>query len=359
MAWKDWNKTMKKLGKSLCAAGSVACFAMSAAPALADGTTAGSTIQNNVSVSYQVGGVSQTAETASDEFVVDRKVNVTVSELDGAATLVSPGALQQVTGFQVTNLSNDALDLALTVDQQSGGAATFTGTDTFDTSNVTIYLDDGNGVFDAGDTVVTYLDELAADTSATVWVLSDVPLGVATDEVATVVLTADAHQAGTGGSQGAELTTTATNTANVVDTVLADGAGATDSANDGAFSATDDYRVLAAALSVVKTSRVVSDPISGTTNPKSIPGATIEYCIAVSNASGGASATNVTVTDPLPGNVTFVGSSILVDGTVDGGGACQADGVAGGSFDGTNVTGSLSDIAAGNTLTLVFQATID
>ena len=346
-------------GKLLCAAGSIACLAAGATPALADGTAAGSSIKNNVSVSYRVGGVPQTAETASDEFLVDRKVNVTVTELDGGATLVSPGALQQVTGFQVTNLSNDTLDLALTVDQQNGGAATFTGTDTFDTTNVTIYLDDGDGVFDAGDTVVTYLDELAADTSATVWVLSDIPLGQTTDEVATVVLTADAHEAGTVGSQGAELTTSATNTVNAVDTVLADGAGATDATNDGAFSATDDYRVLAAALSVVKTSRVVSDPVSGTTNPKAIPGATIEYCIAVSNAAGGATATNITVTDPVPANVTYVAASIFLNGTVDGGGICQADGTAGGSFDGTNVTGSLNDIAAGDTLTLVFQATID
>ena len=351
---------MTRTSKLLGAVSTAALVALSANPALAEGTDAGTAIQNTVSVTFDVGGVTQDPVASNtDEFLVDRVVNLTVEEVGDAATIVSPGSVQQVTTFTVTNLSNDTVDYALTAGQQSGGPSAFGGTDNFDVGNVTIYLDDGDGVFDpATDQIVTYIDELAADTSATIFVVADVPLGQVTGDIATVTLTADSHEGGTVGSLGAELTTTATNTVDAVDTVLADGSGSSDAPNDGAFSAVDDYSVLAAALSVLKTSRIVSDPVSGTSDPKAIPGAVIEYCIAVSNASGGATATNISVTDPLPANTTFEAGSILLDGTVTAG-TCNADGTAGGSFDGTNVTGSLSDIAAGSTATLVFRAVID
>lgn len=343
---------MKRSKQLLGAASSIALIALSASPALAAGTTAGDTITNTVTVDFQVGGVDQTAVTASDTFTVDRKVNVTVAEVGSATTSVSPGQTQAVTTFTVTNLSNDTIDLDLSVAQPTS--------DDFDVTSVQIYLDDGDGVFDAGDTLVTYLDEIAEDETVTVFVVGNVPLGQATGDVSEVILTADAHAGGTASSLGAELVATAgANTAGV-DTVLADGAGDTDAANDGAFSDTDSYTVAAASLSAAKTSTIISDPVNGTTNPKAIPGATIEYCIAVSNASGSATATSVAVSDTLPADVTYDATfGIFVDGTVDGSGVCQADGSSGGSFSAGEVSGSLSDIAAGVTRTLYFRATIN
>lgn len=352
---------MTRTSKLLGAVSVSALVALSAAPALAEGTDAGTRIQNNVSVSFKIGTVEQTAQTATDEFLVDRKVNVTVEEVGGAVTLVSPNSTQQVTTFQVTNLSNDTLDFGVTADQQSGGAATFGGTDNFDATNVAIYIDDdGTAGFSAGDTQITYIDELAADTSATIFVVADIPSTQVSGDVATVILTADSHAGGTADAQGAELVTSATNTVDAIDTVLADLSGSTDANYDGAFSASDDYEVLAAALSANKTSRIVSDPITDVSGgtPKAIPGAVVEYCIAVSNAADSATASDIVVTDTLPADVTFVAGSILIDGSVSSG-VCQADGVAGGNYDGTDVTGSLSDLAGGDTLTLVFQATID
>ena len=147
-----------------------------------------------------------------------------------------------------------------------------------------------------------------------------------------------------------------------MDTVLADGnGGLTGDANyDGIYKAADDYKVLTAALTVVKSSKIVSDPVNGTTNPKAIPGAVIEYCIAVSNAAGGTTASNITVTDVVPSDLTFVSGSIKLDGTLTGS-VCNADGTAGGTYTaGTlTVSGTLSDITAGSSGTLVFQATID
>ena len=351
---------MKNIAQLLGGAGVIA-LGLAASPAFAAGTTAGSTITNTVTVNYQVGGVSQTATTASDSFTVDRKVNLTVAEVGTSTTTVSPGQTAAVTTFQVTNLSNTVLDFALTVAQQTGGAAAHGGTDSFNATNLRIYRDaNGDGLYDAGDTLVTFLDELAADASATVFVLSDIPLGQTTGSVAAVGLTATGREGGTAASQGAALTqTTGGNTAGM-DTVYADGAGSTDASRDAAFSAKDDYTVSAAALSVIKSSTLISDPSNGTTDPKYIPGAVIQYCVAVSNAAGSADATGVAISDPLPSTVTYLASyGIKLNGTVDGSNVCQTDGSAGGSFGSGTVSGTLSTITASNTRTLLFRATIN
>lgn len=330
-------------------------------PAWASGTTAGSTITNTATVSYQVGGVTQNSTTASDTLTVDRRINLTVAEVGTTTTSVTPGQTSAVTTFTVTNTSNAALDMALTVVQPTGGSAAHGGTDSFDVSNVRIFVDtNANGVYDAGtDTQVTYLDELAADASRTVFVVSDVPLGLANGAVAGVTLTATGREAGATGTQGAALVqTSGANTAGM-DTVFADAAGATDGTRDAAFSARDDYTVFTATLSVVKSSVIISDPVNGTTNPKMIPGATIQYCIAVTNAAGGADAANVAVSDPLPSQVTYDSAyGIKLNGTVSAG-TCQTDGTAGGSFATNTVSGTIATLPAGSTKTVLFRATIN
>lgn len=343
-------------------AGACALAALTATPAFAapTQTQAGTTITNTVTVNYQVGGVAQTAQTASDTFTVDRKVNVTIAEV-GGTTQVSPGQTSAVLTYSVTNLSNATLDFALTATQQAGGAAAHGGTDNFDTTNARIFVDtNGNGTYDAGtDQQVTYLDELAGETSKTVFVVSDIPLGRATNDVAAYTLTATGKEGGAAGTVGAALVQTAgANTAGM-DTIFADGAGSTDAARDAAFSAKDDYTVLAAALSVTKVSKIISDPVSGTTNPKMIPGATVEYCITVSNASGGASASNVALSDVLPSTTTYLSSfGVLLNGTVTSG-VCNADGTASGSYASGTVSGTLASVAAGAARTLLFRVTIN
>jgi len=344
--------------------------ALAATPAYAAGTAAGSTITNTVSVNFQVGGVAQTAVSASNTFTVDRKVNLTVAEIGSSTTSVSPGQLAAVTAFTVTNLSNATLDFALTAAQQTGGAGAHSNTDNFDVTNVKIYLDnDNSGTLTAGDTVVTYLDELAADTSKNVLVVADIPVGQVTNDVAAVTLTATGREGGAAGSMGIALVDNAS-TANTagMDTVFADGAGATDAAKDASFSAKDDYTVLAAALSATKTSKVISDPINNATNPKMIPGAVVEYCIAVANATGSATATSVALSDVLPTATTYQAGTLKLNGTVTGA-VCNTDGTAvtdasdadlGDFNSGTKtVNGTIASLAAGATRTLVFRVTIN
>ncbi|WP_086606430.1 DUF11 domain-containing protein [Erythrobacter donghaensis] len=349
-------KTTKQL---LGAVSAFALVAMTSAPALAQGTSAGTEITNTVNVTFNVNGVTQNAETATDVFTVDQRVNVTVTNV-GAATSVAPGETDQALAFDVTNLSNSSVDLELTALLNAGTAANI--------SNIRVYLDtNGDRVLDATELAagpITYLDEVgssATGVTVAVIVLADFGLNAVNGDSFDVALTANAHAAGGAGSLGAELVESATNTTGI-DTVLFDGQGATDALRDGAFSAIGTYTVAGAVVDVAKASRVVSDPVNGTNNPKAIPGATVEYCITVSNATGAATATDVDVTDDLPFDVTYDSAfGIFVDGD-----ATCANGTAGGTFTANagvggedRVSGDLSDVAGGQTRSLYFRVTID
>ncbi len=351
--------------KYLIGASGVAVAVLGATPALAVGTASGTSITNTATVNYAVGGVAQAAINANNSFTVDRRVNLTVAEVGNATTSVAPGQTARVTTFTVTNTSNAALDLGLSVVQQAGGAATHGGTDNFDVTAPTMYVDtNANGTYDAGtDTAVTYLDEIAADGIRTVFIVANIPAGQANGSVADVALLAQAREAGTAGAQGAVVTqTVGANTAGV-DTVFGDGTGTNDANRDGQHSDDDDYTVAAPVLTVTKQSRVVSDPFNLTTNPKLIPGATVEYCIIVTNAAGAAAADSVAISDPIPAETTYdSGYGIFQSGTYTGTvptGTCNLDGAAGGSFAAGTVNGSLGTLAAGTTRTIYFRVTIN
>lgn len=347
-------KTTKQL---LGAVSALALVAMSSTPALAVGTTANTTITNSVTVNYNVNGNAQNAVIAEDSFTVDQRVNLTVTAINTPVT-VSPNQTNRVLAFDVTNLSNSAADFDLTTALRGGTAANI--------SNIRIFRDtNGDRVLDAAELFagpITFLDEVAADATVAVLVVSDIGINAVNGDVFDVALTAAAHAAGTAGTLGTRLqASTGANQVNAVDTVLFDGQGVSDGNNDGAFSAQGRYTVSGAVLAVAKTSRVVSDPVNGATNPKAIPGATIEYCITVANAAGAATATGVNLLDDLPVDVAYSAAfGIFVDGD-----ATCTNGTPGGTFTGgvgvngrDRITGTLSDVAAGQTRSLYFQVQI-
>ncbi len=350
---------MKRSKQLLGAVSAIALVGLSVAPAMAEGTTAGDSITNTVTVDFQVGGVSQTAVQDSDTFVVDRKIDVTVAAV-GASPNVSAGATGVVRQFTVTNDSNDAVGYALTASGAAGGD--------FTPTNIVIFDDlDSDGVYDAGEEI-TFFDTMAEDETRNVWVSFDVPAGATNGQSTDIILVANAHEAGVG-AIGAEIVdTTGANDPADVETVLADGIGiaGVDAEYAGDHAASHSVTVNAAAMSVVKSSAVVWDPVNGTTDPRAIPGARVQYCIAVTNASGAATATNVTVDDDLPAEVTFYADAygttgdVMINGTLTGGGLCTG----GTEVDGytaadTNVNEGLSDITGGSTRTLYFTVTIN
>lgn len=357
-------------------------LAVAVAPvAFATGVDAGTTVSNTATVNYKVATIDQppVSNATPDTFVVDRRILFSVAESGGAYSVVTPGTTNQALTFTVTNDTNQTIDMGLAFVQ--GGTEPFGGTDNFDVAAFTLYVDDplgaSPGVWDAADTVVTFLDEMIEGETRTVFVVANIANTRINGDLAVGVLTATAREGGVALAQGALITATGdavADTAGTVDTVFGDVLTAYSAARNGAASAADGWSVQAAAITVTKTSRVISDPFLGVSaNAKRIPGAVIEYCIAVEN-NGAVDADTVTVTDVVPVGTTFVTGSIrtAVGGTgtaCDGTGTGEDDDTlganetdpAGGSFAAGTVTVNIepSIVGSGGLSRAAFQVTIN
>lgn len=122
----------------------------------------------------------------------------------------------------------------------------------------------------------------------------------------------------------------------------------------------------AASIGVTKVSSVLSDPVNGTTNPKAIPGAVMEYCILVSNA-GTATLGNIAATDTLPANFSYAPgtmtsgsncSSATTTEDDDNSGADESD-PHGAAISGTTITASASSLSASSGFALKFRGTVN
>ena len=334
----------------------------------ATGTLADTDINNTASVGYTVGGLSQPAVPSNTvTFETDRRVLVTVAEFGGAYTDVTPGQTERVLRFSVTNNTNDTMDFRLTATNDAIGAADpFGGFDDFDPNTTAVYVDNGDNTFVAIDDTATFIDEITPDTTVTVFIVSDIQGGLSDQQTAGLALTAIAA-AGNSAGLGADSTQTAGgDNAALVDTVFGDIAGDSDAARDGRHSDHDAYRALSATVTASKTSRVVSDPFNGGTNPKRIPGAVVEYCIVVTN-TGGTAATAVAISDDLTTQpVTFVSGSLIAGGAPDCTGGTPEDDDAvgpdevpsGASFAGGIASFNVGTIVGGGTSSVRFQVTI-
>ena len=291
--------------------------------ALADGTASGTPISNTVLLDYTVGGVGQSQLSDTADFVVDNKIDLTVALIDVAAISVVPGSSDQIMTFSVTNEGNTLQDYSLAATPSAG--TVFGLTHDFDANAVRIFVDNGDDVFNAADDTRTYIDEMVAETTVRVYVLANFPLTGITDGDASLYdLEAQTAVGGVADTQGADILTddsAATWTAATVQVIFADDAGEIDAANDGAHSTLGAYLVETANMTVTKSSLVVYDPIignyvAGTTFPKAIPGARVEYTIDIAN-TGSTTANAVTVVDEIPENTYFVVSTM---GTTQPGG---------------------------------------
>lgn len=119
-------------------------------------------------------------------------------------------------------------------------------------------------------------------------------------------------------------------------------------------------------LTIAKTSSVVSDPTNGTTNPKAIPGATMRYCILVTN-NGSGTATGINVADPLPATTTYVPGSLRSGASCAGATTVEDDNAAGAdesdpfgaSITGTTVAATAPTLAPGAALAVAFNVTVN
>lgn len=309
---------------------------ISASPAHAAGTPAGTSITNVATATYELPGG---GETSVDSNVVTLKVDelldVSVAWADPADVATSAGLGGQVLKFIVTNAGNGAESFTLGTLANGGG-------DDFDPSVTGIVLDtNGNGAYDAGiDTAYTSGGndpQLDPDQSIAVFVLSSIPAGAADGHRGRIDLTAVART-----GSGAPGTSFAGLGQGGGDAVV--GATGADAEDDGY------YRVAQATVAFVK-SATVADPFGGTAPA---PGATITYTLAAT-VSGSGSLANLRVSDSVPAGTSYKAGSL----TLEGGPLTDAADADSGSFTGTGIAVGLGTVAAGTTRTVTFQVKID
>jgi uncharacterized repeat protein (TIGR01451 family) len=351
-------------------------------------TPAGTSIQTRATVNYSVGGQPQTliessptGNTApgagagvSTTFLVDNRIDLTVAELSGNATVTSPGAAAAVLAFTVTNTGNAPQGYQLTVTEEVG-TLLFGNADnaTVGLANLQVRVDEdpsagdgtGNGAYD-GTEAANFIDVLNAGASITVFVVvPSVPLTLLDGDFANVNLAAQAAVPLTNGAT-LEVESPGPNDPTTVEIVFAD-----DPVNaDATESAADQLAIQSASLTVTKTQSVLDDGF-GSASPRAIPGAYVEYAITIANASTTTLASAVAITDAIPANTTFqtglyAGAS---DVEIAGGAAatCIAETPADTNLDGcfrnagNLVVGSaaLGDIATSSSVTVRFQVRIN
>lgn len=294
-----------------------ALFGLVSQNALAAGTLSGVTVSNLATLTYAVGAVTQPVIESSvagnttpgagngtaTTFLVDNKVNLTVTESGATFTPVSPGATAQVTTFTVTNNGNTAQGYNLAGANAAGTPTVFSVADNINVTITGVFVDaNANGTYESGTDTATAISTLAPDASVKVFVVATIPAAANGDQ-AVVTLTATT-------------TTTATTTPVVetaggdtagVDIVFADAANAlgdplaANTARDAIGIAQDAYRVSSAIISVQKTASLLCDPFNGIgATRKNIPGAIVQYTVTISNGAGAtASATLSTIADTL------------------------------------------------------------
>jgi uncharacterized repeat protein (TIGR01451 family) len=126
------------------------------------------------------------------------------------------------------------------------------------------------------------------------------------------------------------------------------------------------FEVAEADISVTKISSILNDPVNGTSLPKAIPGAVVEYCILISNA-GNALATSLSATDTIPANVTYMAASMNSGSNCgsattpeddDASGADETDPI-GANISGTTLTITNGSLAATSSMAITYRVTID
>ena len=427
---------ISKIAQVAIAGLGLAAFGSAQAQLQADNayTPAGTDIDNIATVNYQLGGVAQELIESSPNgnatpgannglattYDVDRIIDLDVFTQDIEAvsagydpTGVAVDNVQYYLTYDVKNLGNDIQDYILTVlnndtgsveDIDGGGNE---GADDFDAAAHRIFLDNGDGVLGAGDTEITFLDEMAPDETRRVFVTSTIPLvdaggnPLVDGDYSYITLAAQTADGGGAGAQGdvtvedngAE-TDDGLGTATVADgedagdetnieTVFGDAidlnsngdgdlvdVGVRDNNNNAAIGNEDGRAadtaayVIAQLLTVAKVSTVISDPFNGVTDPKRIPGAVIEYTITVTNNApgGGTTAQQVVITDDVPASTTYVADSVAgdLDGTDQGyTDAANFTAAPGGANNNGQVNSTAVDVPAGGVLTVTFRITID
>ena len=262
--------------------------------ALANGTAAGTAIDNVAIVNFDIGGIAGTQNSNTVTITVLERTDVVVT-LQSPQIVVAPNETNSSLLFTVTNSGNGNDEFELFIESVLAG-------DDFDPVPATpaIYFDsDSSGTFTAGD--VAYVPGgnnplLAADESVDMLLVNNIPTGVADGWLGRSRLTA----------------TSTIGTGLPGETLAGLGDGGLDAvlgASGGTAAAFGEYLVAAVSLDIQK-SVVVSDPFGGN---EPTTGATLAYTVTLEVLNGG-TATGSVFSDVIPALTTFVTNSLLLNG---------------------------------------------
>ena len=370
-------------------------------------TQAGETVENTATLGFEVNSVAQTDVTAGPvSFLVDRVLDVSVDAVDNTASQGVNTSTNAVFAFDVTNESNDNVDIPLYVarlgEDVIGDIGTPAGAVT--TTLVDICVDDGAdgtcdtsigttpGIYTLQGGATTGGTTIAAGQPARILVTVAVPANVADQSFDSWYVAAALTDAGSGAGtritcddngQTAPDGGTCTDSADdptVVENVFADeaefrsanfstpailaGGGAFRDGQDADF---DQLVVESPNMTLQKEREVIYDPLVGlkydlteasgfvtvgsapgtdAQTPNAIPGAIVMYTLDIENEGTGA-ASDVTLTDVIatavePGNDEALS---VLDGTYCTGSANPSpSGVANGASCDSNVVTALDSI---------------
>ncbi len=109
-------------------------------------------------------------------------------------------------------------------------------------------------------------------------------------------------------------------------------------------------------LSIQKLRALISDPINGMTNPKSIPGAIVHYTINITNdATASATANSVAFTDVIPSDTAYEANTIKLNG----GTLTDVAGDDAGEISGSTISVNTGNINAGQTAVIEYDVTVN
>jgi hypothetical protein len=276
--------------------------------AMALGTDPNTLVTNTATVAYEVGGVLQPTVSDTADFLVDRRVDFTVTRMGLALTLTTLSDTDGFLDFFVTNLSNGDLDFNLLFSQLVFADGDIYGVNTEDTTtgpedmgNVRIRVSSGLdpvGFPGTGPAPLLtdglFIDDLPEDRSIRVRIYADTSASAANGLISGLSLDATAADPLTTVNL---LQTLGPDDPTLVENVFAD------AGFDNAESDSDGFLLQAAQLIVTKTATVISAPFGSLL---AIPGAIIRYDVVIDNSAGAVDAMAMSITDAIDPNVTFL-----------------------------------------------------
>ena len=264
--------------------------------ALAAGTAAGTSISNQASVAFVIGGVPGSAQSNPAAFLVGEILDPNVTRQSSTVS-VSAGDLNRALLFRLTNTGNGSETFPLTIDNLVAG-------DNFDPQAAApaIYFDsDGSGDLSPAD--IAYVPgsndpTLAPDASIGVLLVNNIPASIADGALGRSRLHA---RAATGtGAPGTSFNGQGTS-----------GTDAVAGANGGQADAFGEYLVGDVQVILAKSVTVI-DPAGGVTP---VPGARLSYQIVV-NVTGSGVAHGFVLSDPVPTGTAYSVGSLRLNSLV-------------------------------------------